>query len=160
MEYIFLLGACVCFSVQSIFSKLYQIKSGGGIKACLVNSIMTSFLGAIYCIGYALITKSDIFFAITKPAMIYSLIYAVAGMVSTVVFLFGLNFGNLSILTTYSLLGGMVLPFVYGIFFCNEDFTFFKCLGTVLLLTSLIPTAYESYKKMASALKIFAKTAI
>lgn len=146
MEYLFLLGACVCFSVQSIFSKLYQTKSGGGIKACLVNSIATSFLGALYCIVYALVTNSAIFFTMTRPALVYSLIYAVAGVVATVVFLFGLNFGNLSILTTYSLLGGMVLPFVYGIFFCNEDFTLFKCLGTLLLLVSLMPTAYDSYK--------------
>lgn len=146
MEYIFLLGACICFSVQVIFSKLYQTKSGGGIKSCLVNSIATSFFGALYCIVYAFISQSAILFTMTKPALIYSLIYAVAGMVATVVFLFGLNYGNLSILTIYSLLGGMILPFLYGIFFCNEDFTLFKCLGTLLLLVSLVPNAYDSYK--------------
>ena len=146
MEYFFLLSACVCFSVQSIFSKLYQKKSGGSISACLVNSTMTSFFGVLYCFAYALIIQSEIFFTMTKPAIIYSIIYATAGMISTVVFLFGLNFGNLSILMTYSLLGGMVLPFVYGILFCNEDFTVFKCIGTLLLLISLLPTAYDSYK--------------
>ncbi len=146
MEYFFLLSACICFSVQSIFSKLYQKQSGGGITACLINSIMTSFLGVLYCVGYAFVIQSDILFTVTKPALGFSIIYAVAGMISTVVFLFGLNFGNLSILTTYSLLGGMVLPFFYGIVFCNEDFTLFKCIGTLLLLISLIPTAYDSYK--------------
>lgn len=146
MEYVFLLSACVCFSVQSIFSKLYQKKSGGSITACLINSIMTSFLGALYCVGYAFVIQSDILFSMTRPALVYSIIYAVAGMVSTVVFLFGLNFGNLSILMTYSLLGGMVLPFVYGVLFCNEEFTLFKCIGTLLLLISLIPPAYDSYK--------------
>lgn len=151
MEYFFLLSACICFGVQSIFSKLYQKQSGGGIKACLINSIMTSFLGVLYCLGYAFVMQNEIFFTMTKPAMVYSIIYAVAGMVSTVVFLFGLNFGNLSILTTYSLLGGMVLPFIYGIGFCNEDFTVFKCIGTALLLISLIPPAYDSYKKNNAA---------
>lgn len=146
MEYLYLFLACVLFSVQYIFYKIYQDKSGGTITACLISSTVSSFFGFAYCMLHATITGGDIFFNLTKPVLVYSLIYALAGIVCGVVFMFALNYGNLSVLTTYSLLGGMVLPFLYGVLFNNESATLFKCIGTVLLVVSLFPTAIERLK--------------
>ncbi len=146
MDNLYLISASILFSLQYIFSKKYQEKSEGTITASLVSSLMTSLFGALYCIIFAAFTGEEILFNISFEVFFYSMIYAVAGIVSGVTFLFALNYGNLSILTTFSLLGGMILPFFYGVLFNNEPFTVLKCVGTLILSVSLLPTTIENLK--------------
>ncbi len=147
MEYLYLFLACFLFTVQYIFSKLYHLKSGGTAGASFVNSVMTSLFGVFYCVLFAVFTGREVFFSVSEEAFLYAMIYAVVGIISSLAFFLGLNYGNLSILTTYSLLGGMVLPFFYGVVFNNEPITVMKCVGTVVLIFSLFPTAFENAKK-------------
>ncbi len=147
MEYLFLFSSCILFSLQYIFSKLYHQKSGGTASASFVSSVLTSLFGVVYCVIFATVTGKEVIFSVPHDALLYAMIYAFAGIGCSLAFFLGLNYGNLWILTTYSLLGGMVLPCFYGVVFNNEPITLLRCVGTAILIISLFPTAIESAKK-------------
>ena len=61
---------------------------------------------------------------------------------------------NLFVFSIFAMLGGMIVPFVYGIVFCNEGITFAKLVSCILITISLVMT-YEKKEATKKSLYIY-----
>ncbi|MBQ2916321.1 MAG: EamA family transporter [Clostridia bacterium] len=135
MEMIYLALTCTFFSVQFIFSKLYQKNSSGSINASLWMTIFYAIYSIVF-FGVQIGFTPEI----STSAVIYALLYSVAGIFTTLSSIIGMSLGRVSTITTFMLLGGMVLPFIYGVTVLNEAITIPKVIAIVIMIVSLIPS--------------------
>ncbi len=132
MEYIYLFGASFCFSIQFIFNKLFESRSNG-----TYNAGMWSCLATALCMLAYLLPAGGFTFAVTASAVTCSLLYTVSSLLCSGVTILALHRGKIAVVTTYMLLGGLVLPFVWGIIAYGEALTATKAIGVVILMLSM-----------------------
>lgn len=137
MDFLYLLIACLFFSVQFLFQKNFQKNTRGGFAVSLWNQFALYLCMAIYL---AIKTRS---FAVNGTALLYSVLYAVSGLSCSIASLFAMRYGKVSAVSGFCLAGGMVLPFFYGIFWLGEDVTVLKIAGILVLCASLVPSLCE-----------------
>lgn len=138
MEYIFLLSACVFFSLQFIFQKLFEKRTRGDIASSLWNQVVSCAVMFAF-----LLVKSRGAFDINPHALMYSAFYSLSGIVCSAASIIAMTCGKVSALGTCCLAGGMILPFVYGIFFLGEPSGALKWIGMAVLCASLVPALIE-----------------
>ena len=133
MEYILILLAVACFAAQFAFTKLYEGAAGQTATASLVMLVGTSLVGSLifFCAGGFSVSFSPIS---TLWAAIFSVIMIPYYMIGIKV----LSLGSLAIYSMFMMLGGMLVPFFYGILFLSEPITVGKAAGTVLLTVFIV----------------------
>lgn len=132
MEYIYLFGASFCFSIQFIFNKLFESRSNG-----TYNAGMWSCLATALCMLVYLLPAGGFTFAVSASAITCSLLYTVSSLLCSGVTVLALHRGKIAVVTTYMLLGGLVLPFIWGIIAYGEALTATKAIGVVILMLSM-----------------------
>ncbi|MBR2948997.1 MAG: EamA family transporter [Lachnospiraceae bacterium] len=138
MEYIYLLIACTFFSLQFIFQKLFERRTIGGLGVCLWNMIVCCTIGSIF-----LVIKSGFPTQFTWGAFILAFLTSACGIICTVSTITAMSYGKVSVVTTFCLAGGMIVPFVFGIAALNETAGLFKWIGMAILCISLIPALIQ-----------------
>lgn len=133
MEYIYLAGACLCFSIQFIFNKLFESRSNGTYTSGLWCALVTAL-----CMLAYLLPAGGFTFAISASALSCSLLYTVSSLLCSGMTVLALRRGKISVVTTYTLLGGLILPFLWGIFVYGEPVTLTKILGIIILILSMV----------------------
>ena len=133
MEYILILLAVSCFAAQFAFTKLYEGAAGQTATASLVMLVGTSLVGALifFCAGGFSVSFSPIS---TFWAASFAVIMIPYYMIGIKV----LSLGSLAIYSMFMMLGGMLVPFFYGILFLSEPITVGKAAGTVLLTVFIV----------------------
>ncbi len=132
MEYVYLFGASFCFSIQFIFNKLFESRSNG-----TYNAGMWSCLATAICMLAYLLPAGGFTFAVSASALTCSLLYTLSSLLCSGVTILALHRGKIAVVTTYMLLGGLVLPFVWGIIAYGEALTVTKAIGVVVLMLSM-----------------------
>ncbi|MBE6657423.1 MAG: hypothetical protein E7604_03165 [Ruminococcaceae bacterium] len=132
MEYIYLFAASICFSVQFIFNKLFESRSDGSYNAGMWSSLATALCMLVY-----LLPAGGFTFAVSASAITCSLLYTVSSLLCSGVTILALHRGKIAVVTTYMLLGGLVLPFLWGIIAYGEALTVTKGIGVVILMLSM-----------------------
>lgn len=138
MEYIYLLIACTFFSLQFIFQKLFERRTIGGLGVCLWNMIVCCTIGSIF-----LVIKSGFPTQFTWGAFLLAFLTSACGIICTVSTITAMSYGKVSVVTTFCLAGGMIVPFVFGIAALNETAGLFKWIGMAILCISLIPALIQ-----------------
>lgn len=137
MDFLYLIIACIFFSAQFLFQKNFQKNAQGGFAVSLWNQFVVSFCMSVFlAIQVHRLAANGI-------VLLYSLLYAVSSLTSSISSLFALRYGKVSVVSNVCLAGGMVLPFLYGIFFANESVTVCKLLGILFLCASLVPSLLD-----------------
>lgn len=146
MEFTYLAVACFFFSIQFVFHKLFQKYSdssfASGIWCSLINALVMIVL---------LLPKVGISLEISTSALICSAVYTVSTILCTVMTMLALKSGKLSAVTTFTLLGGLILPFAWGIFVYREAFGAFKGMGLVLLILCMTAGILPDRRKTAGS---------
>ena len=132
MEYIYLAAASFCFSIQFIFNKLFESRSNGTYNAGMWSSLATALCMLVY-----LLPAGGFSFAVSASAITCSLLYTISSLLCSGVTILALHRGKIAVVTTYMLLGGLVLPFVWGIIAYGEPLTVTKALGVLILMLSM-----------------------
>lgn len=143
MDFLCLFIACAFFALQFIFQKLFEKRTVGGLGVCLWNQIVCCIVG----ISFLLIKTGGAMSAVTLPAFIIGLLYTSSGMICSTATIFAMSCGKVGAVGMYSLAGGMIIPFLYGIAALGEEAGLFKWLGILVLCASLIPTAAAKHQK-------------
>ena len=133
MEYLFILLAVVCIAGQFSFTKLYQGAVGENLLTKLGMLTGTSTVGTL------------VFFFASGFKLEYttvSLLLSIAsGLITVPYYLIGikvLSLGSLAIYSMFMMLGGMLVPFFYGVWFLNEAVSVAQIIGTVLLTLFIV----------------------
>lgn len=130
-----LIGATVLFAFQMFFNQQFQRLRGNGLEASLtfttyVHSVMFFLMLCIN--GF----KMEWSWFSAGMALIRAAMDVVFGYCS----IKALACANLSVYSTFSMLGGMLLPFVYGVAVASEPLTLPKILCCLLISLALFLT--------------------
>lgn len=144
MYYGMVMISVVMFGIQFLFSDKYQQHSGTGAVSSF-TMVLFSSLAAIITMGII----SGFRFAVTPFSLLIAAMAAVNNTLCSICSLKTLERGNLSVYSLFSMLGGMVLPCIAGIFFFNEGITLGKLLCVLFVAASLPITVTKGGSKSA-----------
>lgn len=133
MEYILILLAVACFAAQFAFTKLYEGVVKQSAATSLVMLVVTSVIGAVL---YLFIGGFRVQFSVVSVfwAVLFALVMIPYYMIGIKV----LSLGSLAIYSMFMMLGGMLVPFFYGVWFLRESVSVAQVIGTVLLTGFII----------------------
>lgn len=150
MYYMFIVISTVLFAGQFVLSKEFQKLNGSSLQTALRFSAQTSivsFCVMLFLAGFHIdFSAFSLFWAFTNSCITVSCSYCGIKALKT---------ANLSVYSVFNMLGGMLLPFLYGIFSFGEIFTIGKLLCCVLIGVSLV-LSMEDSKENNGAVKYYA----
>lgn len=132
MYYCFIAVSAVMFGLQFFFNRAFQKNEGNSIDSALIFSLLTSVGVAVIMF---IINKGRIEFTAFSFAM--ALIASLIGIAFVYFSAFVFDRVNLSVYSLFSMLGGMILPAIYGIVFYSEDFSVRLVLCIVVIIVAL-----------------------
>ena len=143
MEYYALITIAVLmfgggFAMQDYYRKL----RGSNLKISMESAFIGSFAGLI-----VLLIVNGFSFKITTFTFFMALLAALNGIAFTFCAFKALDRINLSLFSLFSMLGGMVLPFLQGILFYNEGFSLGKGVCVLFICLALFCTVEKGEKK-------------
>ena len=140
--YALLIGAAALFSVQFFFQERFQRSVGTSPKSAAIFSFGTG-------LGMALISLP--FVGLGLRVTLFSCIVAACHGLASFLYMYfslkALKTANLSVLSIFTMLGGMLLPFLQGIFFYGEKLTVAKALCLVFIVAALLCTIEKGKAK-------------
>lgn len=132
MYYVLLAGSALLFSVQFLLNEKYQKQAGSGWDASLKFSLYSSVTGlAVLLIIHRFRLEVSLFSVLV--AAFYSAILIGLNACSVCAF----QWANLSVYSVFSMVGGMLLPFLYGVI-CGEKLTGMRIACCLLIAVSVL----------------------
>lgn len=131
--YILVFAATILFALQFLFNQKFEEKRGSDLKSALE---FTFYKSIIIVVMMLLISRFQI--TVTLFSTVLSVIYAAACILMTFFSMKAFAVANLSVYSVFSMLGGMLLPFLLGIGFYDEKLTVFKIVCCVLIILSVL----------------------
>ncbi len=138
MEYFLITLAALCIGIQFNVNKIYSKVSPKGILGALLFPCITTIVGAIIllCINLFKIQFTAFGVLMASIGSVISVLSLMVGILAT-------GRGRVSVYTTFMMLGGMFLPYVYGL--CSgEKPSVGKILGMVVLIVALVLSVLPS----------------
>ncbi len=142
MYYGVLALCAVMFGTQFFFTKMFKDAYGNDFKAMCVSSVGSAVVGIVL-----LSIINGFSFGYTHFSLIMAIIVSVNSKLFTFCSLKALGKINLSLYSVFSMLGGMVLPFVVGVFFFDEPLTPGKIVCFVFIALAILVTIEKGDKK-------------
>ena len=148
MDYLLVCVSMLCIVLTFGVNKIYQsriIKSTSGL-------LLFSFASQIFVVLLLLIIN---LFSIklTTFSLLLSIVSAIAYSGFAILSSIAFKYGKMGTFSMFLMIGGMFLPFLYGIIFLHEAITIWKIIGMVLLIGSLIANSLFESKKDSSETK-------
>lgn len=147
-NYLLLTLSVTMFGVQFYMNSKYQREAGTGAPSVFTFNLISSFVGVV-CL--CIINGFD--FSITLFSFAIAMLAAFNSVACNICTLKSLQKVNLSLYSLFSMLGGMLLPFIVGMIFYKEPLTLAKGLCIAVIFAALLITV--DLKKKASGGEIF-----
>ena len=130
--YLMLLGAAALLAVCFVLNKIYQKYAGTSLKAGLAFNALIGFFAAIifFFIG-------GLKFEITAFSAILATAMTVVVMVYTLLGFRILKDGSVAVYSIFLMSGGMTVPYLYGLLFLDEEFSWLRTLGLAVLISAV-----------------------
>ncbi|MBR3966796.1 MAG: EamA family transporter [Clostridia bacterium] len=142
MYYGLLSISVIMFGTTFLFSKKYNKEMGSGLDATLISTIIGSFVGLI-----VLFIINKIQFGFTPFTLLMASASAINGILFSFCSLKSLDKINLSLYSIFSMLGGMLIPFLHGIIFYGEPITVGKSICVIFIILALAITVEKDNRK-------------
>ena len=126
-----------CFALNDAYQKLN--------KSSIKSSMQFSLVGSVASV-VVLFLINGIRLEFTPFSLLMAALSAINGFLFTFCSFKALGSINLSVYSLFSMLGGMLLPFVQGIAFYDEPITIAKAVGFVLICIALGVTVKQGEK--------------
>ncbi len=126
--YIIILLAVFCFAGQFAFTKIYEGSMRQTTVTALVMLVVTSIIGTVL---YLFIGGFRVEFS--SVSVFWSILFALVMIPYYMIGIRVLSLGSLAVYGMFMMLGGMLVPFFYGVWFLRESVSVAQILGTVLL---------------------------
>lgn len=133
MDYVLILFAVACYAAQFAFTKVYEGVVKQTMTTSLVMLVVIGTIGTVLglCLNGFQLQFSDV-------STFLAIIFALATIPYYMIGIKVLSMGSLAIYSMFMMLGGMLVPFAYGVLFLQEALSIGKVLGTVLLTFFII----------------------
>ena len=139
--YLMIIIATMLFSIQFVFTKCYQKEKGS-------TFFYSTIFMAISCLAmipfFLILNQGKLEF--TWFSFIIACLYAIDALLCSVFGAKTLSRANLSVYSLFLMLGGMLLPFLYGLAI-GEDLTVFKGIAVICILLAILFTLKKDDSK-------------
>lgn len=132
-DYIFIILAVFCFAGQFAFTKLYE---GAVRQTSITTLVMLAVAGIIGAVIYLFVGNFKVNFS--AVSLFWAVCMAVIMIPYYMIGIKVLSLGSLAIYSMFMMLGGMLVPFFYGVVFLHEDLSLWQIIGTVTLTVFII----------------------
>lgn len=137
LYYVMALGASVCYSLQFVCMKFYQRHVKNNLFTSLVFGAVVMAISGIVILILNAVLRRALYLTFTPFTLIVAAGLALVTVLSTVVGIAVMKKGKLSVYSNFTMLGGMALPFVFGLAFMGEKMTVWKVVGMAVMALSL-----------------------
>ena len=141
MYYGIVIISVLMFGVQFYLNDKYQKECGTGASSVFVSAFIGAAVGVPFL---AVINRFD--FSLTPFTLVWSFITAINSVLCSICSLKALEKVNLSVYSLFTMLGGMLLPFIAGLAFYNESMTVAKTICVVFVTAALLITVSRKEK--------------
>ena len=131
--YILIVLAALGCALNFALTKFYQIKQGNTIETGVIFNCLVGLAGSIL---YFIICGFKM--EVTMFSFIVGLLSTIFVGVYTMVGFKIMSMGSMAIYTIFLMLGGMVLPYFYGLIFLDEQITLFKVIAMIMMVIAII----------------------
>lgn len=131
MYYFIITLSAFIFALQFMLNDAYQKENGSGWNSSLKFTLYSSVIGFIALFA---INKFELRCSLFSLAV--ALVYALVCIALNYATVKALKYANLSVYSVFSMIGGMLLPFIYGII-CGEEFKTIRIVCCVLISASI-----------------------
>ena len=114
-------------------TKFYQIKQGNTIETGVIFNCLVGLAGSIL---YFIICRFKV--EITLFSLIMAILFTIFVGVYTMIGFKIMSMGSMAIYTIFLMLGGMALPYFYGIIFLEEQITVLKVIAMLMMIIAII----------------------
>lgn len=121
------------FGVQFYCNDQYRKENGAGATSVFLFNLIGALVGTL-CLAY--LNSFD--FSFTPFTLVCALVTSINTLLCSFCSLKALEHVNLSVYSLFSMLGGMMLPFLAGILFYNEPMTLAKGVCVLLIFCALL----------------------
>lgn len=150
-SYLMLIIADILLAGNFALSKLYQEKTGTSAKAGFAFNAMTGLFTALIFLainGFKLsITSYSLIMAVLKN--IFCIAYTIVGFKI-------LKMQGMAIYTIFLMSGGMMLPYIWGLLFLDEQFSALRMIGLLLITGGIIASNFTDEKIKPKSLALCA----
>lgn len=158
MDYGFLVTAACLYAFMFFFNKKYQKNNGTGLKVALTFTFFTSIVSLFIFIILAVIGEvsglaffDNFTFQFSWISLLITAISALGTICFSVFSIKAFGVANLSVFSTFAMLGGMLLPSLYGLIFSDEQLTWGK-IGCYVLIFIALCLTFEKGKQGKKAM--------
>ena len=133
MQYFLIVLSTLFVAGQFTFNKMYQKYVVKSTAALLLFPVLTGIIAVALFLslnGFSLAFGAFSFGIAVGEAIVLTLCMLCG--------IFVVKFGRVSVYTVFMMLGGMLLPFIYGLIFLGEPLSVFKIIGILVLVAGLI----------------------
>ena len=141
VNYILVLIATVLLAFEFAFSRKYQTVEGTAMAAGLRFNMLTGLFTALifFCLNGFKLEFSP--FSVLLVALA-----ALCGTAYNVLSFRILKAGGMTLYSVFLMLGGMLLPYVYGVLFLNEPLTALRIVGVAVIGVAVVLSCRGTYK--------------
>ena len=152
MDYFILFFAVLCIAVQFGVNKIYQKNFARGLKDMIFFPLTCGVVNAVFftLLSFILYGKPPEFSAFS---CVMSAVLAVVGTLSALAGILVMKYGKMSVYSVFMMLGGMILPYFYGLIFLNETISAARIAGLIILICALPFSAAGPQEKNSGAKK-------
>lgn len=145
--YVLVLISVFALAVNFSINKIYQNRVGSGSRmVSLFNIVASSAMVVIFFVLNGLMNGFDSF-AVTPFSLLMSAAMALlCGGYSLIGFKI-ISLGNIAVYTLFLMLGGMTIPYFFGLIYLNEEFSLIRLLGLVLMAVSIVLSGLDGSGK-------------
>ncbi len=139
--YILLFVAAALFAGQFLFTKQFQRYNGDCLSSTLKLSFFAYLTIAVFFFVKAQIGADGLRFGFSWFTLLMTLGIAVVSVSCVYLGVKALGIGNMSVYSTFMMIGSMVLPSVVGMAVYKEEVTFLKAIALILMLAAVFFTS-------------------
>lgn len=146
-DYLLISLSVLMFGTCFLFNDVYRKMRGSTLKI----SLQSSLFAAIGGLAVMIVINGLVFEKPTLFTLLMAFLSTLNGFLFTFCGFRALDTINLSLYSLFSMLGGMVLPFLQGIIFYNEPLTYDKIVCFALICVALLLTVERGNEKKKKA---------
>lgn len=147
LYYFLLILSSFLFGAQFMAVKAYEKTNGQSVqssaKFCMIYSVFACFI-FLCAAGFQL--------SFSAFSIILAVALACVGIGSNILGLKTLAMGDIAAYSLFMMLGGMMIPFLYGVIFLHEKIGVWNIIGLVLLVVALVLPVFEKKNKKGKVL--------
>ncbi len=132
MAYILLIVSAVLLALNFAVNKVYQVAEGDSLKSSLkFNTILGLFTAVIFFF------INGCKFEINSYSLIMGILTTLFSTLYLILSFSIMKDGHLSLYTLFLMTGGMIIPYIMGVVFLDEDINFLRTLGLLIISLSV-----------------------